>query len=175
MRTFVTRDIRKLLVAIDSRLARAETLVIIGGAAAALAYKVTRGTRDIDTMNDPRAVMSAYREAVKDTGIEIPLGAAGVADAPYEYESRLRRLNTPKLTRLNLLVPEKHDLVLMKIVRGSEADIQAAIDIAAACGLRRAVLEKRFREEMTHVIGNPRRLALNFEACIARVFSPRRR
>jgi hypothetical protein len=127
-------------------------------------------TNDIRKLRNPRAVMSAYRQAVKDTGIDIPLGAAGVADAPYEYESRLRRLKSPKLTRLTVLVPEKHDLVLMKIVRGSEADIQAAVDIAAACGLRRAVLVKRFAKEMSHVVGNPRRLSLNFEACIARVF-----
>lgn len=85
----------------------------------------------------------------------------------------MRRLKSPKLKRLTVLVPEKHDLVLMKLVRGSEADIQAAVDIFAACGLRRATLEKRFAEEMRHVIGNPRRLALNLEACIARVFLPR--
>lgn len=159
-----------MLRAIDKHLDEPAKLIVIGGAAASLAYQVKRGTTDIDTMNDPRAAMKAYHAAVKDTGIDPPLGAAGVADAPYEYESRLRRLRVPKLARLEVLVPEKHDLVLMKIVRGNEGDFETAKEIATTSGLRLSTLEKRFVEEMGHVIGDPRRIRLNFLACVARVF-----
>lgn len=58
----------------------------------------------------------------------------------------------------------------MKIVRGNEGDIETAKEIATTTGLRLATLERRFVEEMGHVIGEPRRIRLNFLACVARVF-----
>jgi len=46
----------------------------------------------------------------------------GVHNASYENEDRLKELNRIKLKNLRLLVPEIHDLILMKTIRGYAHD-----------------------------------------------------
>lgn len=46
---------------------------------------------------------------------------AGVSDFPYEFEDRLERV-LPQLARLHVVVPERHDLALSKILRWAPSD-----------------------------------------------------
>lgn len=62
-----------------------------------------------------------------------------------ELETRLIRV-LPRLARLVVRVPEKHDLVLMKTVRGYEHDLQAAEEIHANSPLDLEILVSRFHE-----------------------------
>ncbi len=59
MRRFVTAELRSFLHAVDGFLEEPADLVVIGGAAAALAYRVPFATKDIDTMSDPRELRCA--------------------------------------------------------------------------------------------------------------------
>ena len=91
----------------------------VGGAAAALSYGATGSTKDIDTWhNVPRAVARAAADARKATGLEVPIEKAGVTDGPYHYEDRIRSIAI-RLKKLRVLVPERHDLALMKVVRSA--------------------------------------------------------
>jgi len=59
-------------------------LIIIGGAAAALAYKASRTTSNIDTANALSIDFErAVKEAKKATGLEIPVSYAAIADGPF--------------------------------------------------------------------------------------------
>jgi hypothetical protein len=174
MRRFVTSELRRFLRALDRHLNEPVAVVMIGGAAAALAYRVRFATKDIDTMTDTRPLRVACDLARQETGLAIPFGPAGVADGPYSFEDRLRAVRIAGLRHLQVLVPEKHDLVLMKTVRGYEHDLETAEEIHRRVGLSFRTLIERFQNEMGHVVGPPERLRLNLLACIERVFGEAR-
>ena len=59
----------------------------------------------------------------------------------------------PDLRRLNLLVPDRYDLVLSKLVRASQADLVVCKEIHDHKPLDSHVLVQRYLEEMEHAIG----------------------
>ena len=170
MKRYNPGELERFLVALDQHLAESFTMIIIEGCAAALAYKTRGNTQDIDTMNDVSEIQDAYKAAKKETGLNIPLGPAGVADAPYGYEARLEELKLHGMSRLKILVPEKHDLVLMKIIRGYEHDLATIKEMADRIGLELETLLERFQSEMSHVTCEPSRLELNFLVAVERVY-----
>ena len=109
MRYYVRAEIERFLRAVDLALKRPATVIVIGGGAAALKYRIDDPTTDIDTFNalgaDLRLAIDAARKA---TGLAMPFEQSGVADGPYEFEDRLLRA-LPRLSRLTVLVPERHD------------------------------------------------------------------
>lgn len=126
---YASREIRTLLKAIDANLNKKFEIILIGGAAALLAYKATRLTHDIDSFNNIGALKMAYEKAKQDTKLEIPLSQAGVADAPYNFEERLVKYNKLKLKKLIIKIPEIHDFILMKTIRGYEHDLDVIEEI----------------------------------------------
>lgn len=152
MKTFVAGEIETFLRSLDRQLKEPFRLVVIGGAAAALSFKTTSGTLDIDAANDVSAIETASQTARAETNLVIPLSSVGgVFDAPYEYESRLGRVSISGLRRLEILVPEKHDWALMKIVRLNEKDRRDIREVRKEIGLEKAVFLSRMEGEMTHV------------------------
>jgi hypothetical protein len=93
---------------------------------------------------------------------------SSVADAPFEFEARLQRA-MPHLRRLKVMVPEKHDLVLMKAMRGYEHDLQVIAEIHAHSPLDLDTLIRRYQEAMTP-IGDPARIRGNLLAVVERLF-----
>lgn len=171
MRKFRPDDLRRFLAAVDGHLKERFELLLIGGSAAALAYGISRATRDIETWGVEHVrIHSALEAARRETGLDIPVGDPGVQDAPLEFESRLQVVEIPGLRKLVVKVPERHDLVLMKTVRGEEPDLQVAEDIKALHGLDFDILLTRYLEEMTHCVGDPKRLELNFLGLIDRLY-----
>jgi hypothetical protein len=170
LKTYREKEILTLLKGIDKRINFSFKIVIIGGSAAALAYQYREGTKDIDTANRIDEIRSAYEEAKKDTGLDIPLEKAGVEDGPWHYESRLIAISPEEFKYLSVLVPEKHDLALMKTVRGDAQDFQAILEIHKNVDLNIHVLKDRFINEMTHVLGEKRRIKLHFLSLIEILF-----
>ncbi len=169
MRTFLRQQLEEFLGAVDAALDRPVEIVVIGGSAAALNYGVAAATRDIDTWTEVEEALAAAAEKARvNTGLDVPIQKSGVADAPVEFESRLERV-LPGLRRLKVLVPEKHDLVLMKAMRCYEHDLAAIVEIHARAPLDLSVLVNRFRQEMTP-IGDPVRIRRNFLVVVERLF-----
>lgn len=169
MRTFLKDELEQFLQVVDQVLSRPVDVIVIGGTAAALHYGVTRATHDIDTwtvVQDDLAAATVKARAV--TGLDIPVAHAGVADAPLDFESRLERV-LPDLERLRVFVPERHDLVLMKAIRGYEHDLQAISEIHAHSPLDLETLIRRFQGEMSP-IGDPVRIRGNLLAVVERLF-----
>ncbi len=169
MRTFLRQQLETFLLAVDAALPDPVEVVVIGGSAAALHYGVARATHDIDTWTNVEASLAAAAASARvATGLGVPLQKSGVADAPVDFESRLERV-LPRLRRLKVLVPEKHDLVLMKAVRCYEHDVETIAEIHAHSRLDLDVLVRRFKEEMTP-IGDPVRIRRNFLVVVERLF-----
>jgi hypothetical protein len=122
VRYYVRAEIERFLRAVDKALKRRATIIVIGGGAAALEYRIDDPTTDIDTFNalgaDLRRAIETAREA---TGLPMPFEQSGAADRPYDFEDRLLRA-LPSLMRLTVFVPERHDLAPMKTLRGDQAD-----------------------------------------------------
>jgi hypothetical protein len=69
-----------------------------------------------------------------------------------------------------VLVPERHDLALMKTVRGDQADFAKLQAIHDRKQFDLSVLLRRYEEEMGHVVIDPRRLRGNFLALVESLF-----
>ena len=170
MRYYVRAEIERFLRAVDLALERLATVVVIGGGAAALKYRIDDPTTDIDTFNVLGADLKrAIKAARKATGLAMPFEQSGVADGPYDFEDRLLRA-MPRLARLTVLVPERHDLALMKTLRGDQADFAKLQAIHDRKPFDLAVLLRRYEEEMGHVVIDPRRLRRNFLALVESLF-----
>lgn len=170
MRRFLRADLERFLRAVDRTLRRRAKVVIIGGAAAAIRYGFDGGTRDIDTWTTvTRELAAAVERARRATGLAVPFEKSGIADGPFDLESRLRRA-LPRLQRLIVWVPERHDLVLMKVVRGYEHDLEAIEAIHRDSPLELDVLVTRYEQEMGAVVISPLRLRGNFLTLIERLF-----
>jgi hypothetical protein len=174
-RAFGAEEIRVFLRAVDRHLTRRTRIEIIGGGAAALAHGATSTTADIDTFTPTTADLEeAVARATRDTGLKLPLLQAGVADVPINYEDRLER-QLPELERLEVWVLEKHDLALSKALRWHEPDAQQMREIRDGVGLSCELLIERFRNEMSHVMGDPARVRMNFLAMIEDLFGELKR
>jgi hypothetical protein len=169
VKAFLREELARFLEAVDGALAGPIEVIVIGGSAAALHYGVTRATHDIDTWTTVQTELATAAERARAvTGLEVPVEKSGVADAPSDFESRLQRA-LPHLTRLRVLVPEEHDLVLMKAMRCYEHDLQAIAEIHAHSPLDLGTLIRRFQEEMTP-IGDPARIRGNILAVVELLF-----
>lgn len=159
------------LRAVDRHLQGRHTVVVIGGAAAAVAYHSGTKTMDIDLFRGlTRDIVDAAARARQETGLAIDVGAAPVADLPYDYENRLRQARGLRLKKLTPLFPDKYDLVLTKAVRGYEHDVEAIGAIHRRHRLSPKTLVDRFEAEMSHAVGHPARIRLNMVLVVERLY-----
>jgi hypothetical protein len=171
-RKYTRDELVRFVRSVDRFIDEPTKLLVIGGAAAALEYGATGSTKDIDTWtNVPRAVAKAAVNAREATGLEVPIEKAAVTDGPYHYEDRIRSA-AMRLKKLQIFVPDRHDLALMKVVRGDRHDEDMIADIHAHHPLRLETLLKRFEEEMGHVTKDERILRSQFRALVSRLFGP---
>jgi predicted nucleotidyltransferase len=170
LRKYTRREFNTLLKAIDANLEQKVEIIVIGGAAALLRYKSSHLTSDIDSFNNVNKLQAAYKKAKKETGLDIPLSQAGVADGPYNFEDRLKAYKGISMKKLIVKIPEIHDLILMKTVRGYEHDLEVIEEMCKKNRVSQKVLVERYKAEMGHVIGNKSTLDLNFAAMLSRCF-----
>jgi hypothetical protein len=163
-------ELIRFLHAIDAHLAGPGPfiMVIIGGAAAALAYRASLATLDIDTINSLANMGHAIDKAREVTGLPIPVRQTGVFDPPADYEERLYRLALPGLHRLQVVVPDRYDLVLMKTARALQHDIDHIAQIHAHQPLELQELVERFKTMVA--VGQPEVMKGNLLAVVARLY-----
>ena len=168
MKKYVADELSRFLEAIDSVLDQPTRVVVIGGTAAALRYGVKHPTSDIDTWNRITGDLErALIQARRITGLDVPVSQSGQAEGPENMEARFERV-LPHLSRLHVEVPERHDLVLMKTVRGYQHDLDMIAEIHQNSPLDLQVLIERFAE--TDPVGPPQRFKDNFLAVVERLF-----
>lgn len=161
MNQFRSNEIETFLRAVDRHLTDSIEIRIIGGAAAVLSFGLQSATMDIDlksitapdfdTTTSTTRFEGACEAARKETGLDIPVASVGIWDAPYAFESRFTPAPLRGLKKLSILVPEKHDWALMKIVRLDAKDIAHIKEAHGLAGFDRQLFLQRFITEMTHV------------------------
>ncbi len=171
MRRYTADEIRTFFACVDQHLSTPETMIVLGGGALALAYDDKHRTTDIDTWSSLSvALCDAICIAQAETGIPIDVTRAGVADIPYEAETRLQP--SLELNQLTVLVPDLYDLALSKTVRGYTKDVQAIEAAHKRQPLDVHTLVERYLHEMSHV-EPARNLWLNFLNLIGILYGPR--
>lgn len=169
------QELERFVRAIDQALSEPASILVIGGAAAALAYGATRPTDDIDTFHPlTPVVQKAVENARRHTGLNVPVSFAAVADAPYDFEDRLVPVESVRLERLTIVVPERHDLVLMKTLRGYQHDVEVIEEIHRRQPLVFQVLRSRWNNELGHAVADRRRVNLNFVEVVEHLFGRER-
>lgn len=174
MKKYNKDEIEKFLLAIDQNMSTPFELIIIGGTAAALAYHVTSFTKDIDTVNSIKAIEKAYELAKKKTGLNIPMGRVGVEDGPFNYQDRLEEYSISGAKHLKVFVPERHDFVLMKMIRGQQNDIDMVAEMHNVSQLDYEKLIDLIKTEMTSVTGDKNKIKSNLLMMFETIFSDKK-
>jgi hypothetical protein len=141
---FDRADLIAFLRAVDGRLTRPGAVRLIGGAVIGLAYVASYRTHDIDYVWADREVDAAIKEIAVSQPALVRALQTGVYFAPDDYEDRLEVLQVPGLVRLAVVIPERHDLAIMKIARGEERDIEAIAEVHAGSPFSLPTLVERF-------------------------------
>ncbi len=168
----------ELLRLIDDELEEPHTLVIIGGAAIGLRYNRAHLTTDIDSVTSTRdrrlwaAIGRACRKMQEQTGLaELPrVSSSSVFDPPEDWESRLRSLKRLRLKRLDVKLPERHDLALSKVSRGDTRDFEAILAMHEEKPFLLPTLVRRYEEARRVRVGDPRRFKMNFLSLVSALF-----
>jgi hypothetical protein len=141
---FGREHILAFLVELDRMLREPVVMEIIGGAAALLAYGARLATKDINSFSDfdERIVQAAPL-----TTQPIPLRRATVPLAPSGYDDRRQRLDLP-LRHLVVWVPDRHDLLLMKVLRAWDHDLKVIAEMHQAKPFDLDILVDRYNDHM---------------------------
>jgi hypothetical protein len=184
VRKFTTTECEDFLRLVDAELPGPCQIVLIGGGAVALKYKGSHATTDLDlwSVSEIRQVLDRANPSAKDLDLwtahqggfweavervnasaaePVPVQKATIAEPPYSFEDRLIPLTIKGLKKLTVLVPERHDLVVMKVARGEAHDLDAIEDIHRAAPLSFDILIERYVETTTQVMGNKEMHRLN--------------
>ena len=145
---------KEFLQALDKKMTEVCRLPCFGGFAVTLAYGLSRLTFDIDVLDvaPPHAVEVLMREGGKGSPLAIKhkiyLDFVGIANPPYDYESRLRPLYKAAFQHLHLLVMDPYDVALTKLKRDSDKYFQDMLHLAEKIPFDLDVFEKRYKEEL---------------------------
>lgn len=143
-------DILRFLHALDTEVSRKIELIIIGGASLSLAYNFNNMTVDVDLLTRITIELSEAIERARDKShLQIMVSTTSVR---AEIRNMGDRLFTPAhllgFQNLIILIPEKHDLALMKAARNEPKDIEDIQGLHARDPLDPSVLMNRFKNEL---------------------------
>lgn len=172
LRKYNRGQMEAFLREIDQQLAQPCEVVLVGGAVIALVYKGSHATADVDCIKAEADFWEACAAAQATSAAPIPVQKATLAQPPYDYEDRLTYFTLSGVHKLRILVPERHDLALMKIARAEAHDLDAIEDIHRIAPLQLETLIARYEEAKTQVLGSVTEHRLKFLAAIERLFGP---
>lgn len=154
MPTFPPSPWKEFLQDLDAVATEACRLPCFGGFAVTLEYGISRLTSDIDVLDvaPPRMVALLMKEGGKGSPLAIKhkvyLDIVGIANAPYDYESRLRPMYPGAFQKIHLLVMDPYDVALTKLKRDSDKDFQDVLQLAEKIPFDLDLFEKRYKEEL---------------------------
>jgi hypothetical protein len=160
---------KEFLQALDTKITEVCKLHCFGGFAVTLEYGISRPTYDIDVIDvAPRIEAEILmKEGGKGSPLAIKhkvyLDFVGIANPPYEYESRLRPMFPDAFQHLRLLVMDPYDVALTKLKRDSDKDFQDVLQLAEKIPFDLDLFEKRYREELRdNTTGKPEENDITF-------------
>jgi serine/threonine protein kinase len=170
--TFGRLQILAFLGEVDSLLEAKVDMEIVGGAAALLAYGARRPTKDINcSENFDERILRAAALAKHRVPLN-PMQSPTKHVFPAEYEER-RWLLEPAFPNIRILVPERHDLMLMKCIRASPQDVQVIREMHEESPFDLDTIVSRYNAQGTRAFRNLETLA-NVDYVIERLFGSER-
>lgn len=141
------------IVADAARLVRQGELVVFGSGALAFWLKAAPRSRDVDLWCDPpdrgevvESLMGELSWYHDRHGVYVEVWGPETFAAPAGWRSRARRLTSEAAPEVALLVPHPHDVLLAKLERLDEADLDHARKILAEFPLSSERLGELTRE-----------------------------
>ena len=160
---------KEFLQALDAKMTEVCTLPCFGGFAVTQEYGIGRLTSDIDVLDvaPPHVVDFLMREGGQGSPLAIEhkvyLDFVGIANPPYDYESRLRPMYPAAFQHLRLLVMDPYDVALTKLKRDSDKDFQDVLQLAENIPFDLDLFEKRYQEELRdNTTGKPENNDITF-------------
>ncbi len=156
---------------LDGLLTSAVELHCLGGFVVSEVLGLTRATADIDVLV-ARSQEAASLGALAGRGRPLAqrhrvyIDVVSVAQVPVDYESRLIDYEVPGLRRIRLRALERHDLVLAKLTRNSDRDLEDVKRLAINLGLDVEELRRRYLAELRPQLGRPEREDLTLDLWI---------
>ncbi len=154
---------------LDNLAATTVRLDCIGGFVVTMLYGLSRPTADVDVLEiAPQSVAAAFGQVAMEGGelhekYGIYLDRVSVAQAPYEYESRLTEMFPGAFQRLHLMALDPYDLALTKLERNIERDRNDIRYLARTVPFDLALLRERYLTEQRPYLGNPTREDLTLQ------------
>ncbi len=129
-------------------------LPCIGGFAVTQHYGSKRTTVDVDVIDV--APIAARNRLLAAGGKGSPLARkhhiyldfVGIAQVPYEYESRLTPIYEGTFENLHLQVMDPYDIALCKLKRDNDRDFEDVLFLARRTPFDLQLFEQRYREEL---------------------------
>lgn len=152
---------RSFLSAIDQAATEDLILHCIGGFAVTLYYGLDRATGDIDVVEVKPAEAKEWLARTAGQGSplhrkhKVCLQVVTVASVPDSYEHRLTEVFPGTFKRLRLFVLDPYDLVLSKLARNLDVDVEDVKYLARSQRLDLDVLESRYKNELRPIIIGP--------------------
>jgi|SRR6266849_5719091 len=149
---------------LDSLLDEPVQFHCIGGFAVVAAYRLPRGTNDLDYYSLVPANRARDLQEIAGEGSplarkhKVHLHHAGIATLPESYEERMKELLPGRFKRIRLFVLDPYDLVLSKLSRNIERDREDVEHLSRTLHLDPKVLQARYGDELRpYLIGPPER------------------
>src|SRR5581483_11173048 len=133
----------------------------IGGFAVALYYGLSRPTADIDIVEVRPHAAKGWLRAIAGEGSalhkkhKVYLDIVTVSSIPDSYEDRIREIFPNHFQRLHLFVLDPIDLVLSKLSRNRDRDLEDAKHLVRSTALDLNLLESRYQEELRFQLSGP--------------------
>lgn len=179
MRRLERKEILRFLRALDSALVGNVELFVVGGLAAILQYDAAVKTADMDVYafvsGRKTDLQRAATVAADVTGITLTINPAPVTELPWNYLDRVKHVRGLRMKKLDLVVPDKYDLVLSKALRGYEHDLETIASVHEHHPLSEKTLVRIFEEEIWKIAtGDPRKFAINMFLVLRLLYGPDR-
>ena len=153
----------------------------IGGFVVTMFYGLSRTTGDLDVLEmAPRSAADAFAKVAMEGGqlhqkYKVYLDQVSVAQAPYEYESRLLEMFPGVFRHLRLMALDPYDLALTKLERNIERDRSDVRYLARTVPFDLNILRERYTTELRPYLANPIREDLTLQLWIDDIEEERNR
>jgi hypothetical protein len=144
----------------------------IGGFVVTMLDGLSRPTADVDVLEiAPKSAADAFSRVAMQGGAlhkkyGVYLDRVTVAQAPYEYENRLREMFPGAFQHLHLMALDPYDLALTKLERNIERDRSDVRYLARTIPFDLGLLKERYQTELRPYLGNPKREDLTLQLWI---------
>lgn len=136
------------------------------------ALRVDAVTADVDVLEiAPQSAAEIFSRVAMQGGelhrkFGVYLDRVTVAQAPYEYENRLREMFPGTFQNLHLMALDPYDLALTKLERNIERDRNDVRYLARTVPFNLDLLKDRYQTELRPYLGNPKREDLTLQLWI---------